>query len=200
MNRFTQYTIANAPAGSKAALEGTQAAFNFVPNLQTFMAESPALLNSYSAVWDIFTKQTSFTAIELQVVLLTVSYEHQCQYCVAGHSTLSQMFKMDNATLTALRDGTPIANARLEALRAFTRQVVIERGFVNAEDLDTFFKAGYTKANVFDVITGVALKLMSNYTNHITETPLDDFMKSNAWIHPTKRTAKMPEKAMAMSM
>jgi hypothetical protein len=51
-----------------------------------------------------------------------------------------------------------------------------------------FINAGYTKANILDVVAGVALKVMSNYTNHITKTPVDDFAKKNVWIHPINRT------------
>ncbi len=187
MTQFTQYNAQNAPEASKAGLEGTKKAFGFVPNLQTFMAESPALLNSYGAAWDIFAKQTSFNPVEQQVVLLTINYENNCHYCMAGHSTLAQMVKMDDVTLTAIRDGKPITDKKLQALREFTRKMVVERGFVSETDVDAFIAAGYTKANVFDVIAGVALKVMSNYTNHITHTPLDDFMKANAWTHPSKR-------------
>jgi AhpD family alkylhydroperoxidase len=189
MAQFTQYTTETAPEGSKPGLEGTRKAFGFIPNLQTFMAESPALLNGYGAVWDIFASQTSFTPIEQQVVLLTVNYENNCHYCMAGHSTLAKMAKMDAATLTALRDGTGIPDGKLQALREFTRKMVIERGFVSDADIEAFLAAGYTKANVFDVIAGVALKVMSNYTNHVTHTPLDAFMKANAWTHPDKRSA-----------
>lgn len=185
MSKFTQYTIENAPAGSKAGLEATKKAFTFVPNLQTFMAESPALLNAYSAVWNIFNKQTSFTPIEHQVVLLTVSYENNCHYCMAGHSTLAKMAKMDETTLNALRNGKPIPDAKLQALREFTRKIVVERGFIMDSDVEAFLSAGYSKANVFDVIAGVGLKIMSNYTNHITHTPLDAFMNGNEWTHPS---------------
>ena len=187
MTIFTQYTMETAPANSKPGLEGAKKAFGFLPNLQSFMAESLALLNSYGAVWDVFHKQTSLTRIEQQVVLLTVNYENNCHYCMAGHSTLARMIKMDEATLTALRDGQPIPDAKVQVLREFTRKVVTERGFVSDSDIEAFLKAGYSKANVFDVIAGVALKVMSNYTNHITHTPLDDFMKATAWTHPSKR-------------
>jgi len=187
MSTFTQYTIETTPEGSKGGLEATKKAFGFVPNLQGFMAESPALLNAYSSVWGIFAQQTSFTPVEQQVVLMTVNYEHQCHYCMSGHTTLSQMIKMDDAVITALRDGTPIADSKLQTLREFTRKMVIERGFVTEADIEIFLAAGYTKANVFDVITAIGLKVMSNYTNHITKTPLDDFMKANAWTHPSKR-------------
>lgn len=187
MTNFNQYTIETAPSASKPGLEKAKAAFSFVPNLQSFMAESPAALNSYLAVWDIFGSQTSFTPVEQQVVLMTANFEHECHYCMAGHSTLSKMIKMDDATLQALRDGTAIPDKKLQALREFTRKVLIERGNVMGTDVDQFITAGYTKANVFDVIAGIALKVMSNYTNHITKTPMDDFMKANAWTHPSKR-------------
>lgn len=189
MTTFTQHTIETAPEGSKAGLERTIKAFGFVPNLASFMAESPALLNSYNAVWDIFASQTTLSPIEQQVVLLTVNYENNCHYCMAGHSTLAKKVNMDAATLTALREGTRIPNAKLQALREFTRLVVVERGFVPEAAVDAFLKAGYTRANVFEVIAGVGLKVMSNYTNHITHTPLDPFMVANTWTHPTQRGA-----------
>ena len=100
-----------------------------MPNLQSFMAESPALLDSYSTVWNIFSKKTGLNPIEQQVVLMTVNYENNCHYCMAGHSTLAKMVKMDDATIQALRDGKPIANAKLQALRKFSK-IVTERGFV----------------------------------------------------------------------
>lgn len=159
-----------------------------MPNLQTFMAESPALLNSYGAVWEIFGKQAGLSPVEQKVVLLTVNYENNCHYCMAGHSTLAGMVKMYAATLIALREGTSVPDAKLQALWEFTGKVVTLRGFVTDADIEAFLTAGYTKANVFDVITGVALKVMSNYTNHITHTPLDDFMKANAWTHPNHRS------------
>src|SRR5271166_331691 len=142
MDRFTQYTQETAPQGSKEGLAAANKAFGFVPNLQSFMAESPALLNSYGAVWDIYSRQASLDPVERQVVLLTANYENRCHYCMAGHTALARIAKMDKATS--------------------------RRGFVSDADVEAFLAAGYTRANVFDVIAGVALKVMSNYTNHIT--------------------------------
>ena len=187
MDRFSRYTQETAPEGSKAGLAAAKKAFGFVPNLQSFMAESPALLNSYGAVWDIFSRQASLDPVERQVVLLTANYENRCHYCMAGHTALARMAKMDEATLTALREGSEIPDPKLQALRLFTSQVVSRRGFVSDADVEPFLAAGYSRANVFDVIAGVALKVMSNYTNHITHTPLDEFMKPNAWTHPEDR-------------
>lgn len=183
MNTFNTYTIDTAPANSKPLLESTKAAFGFVPNLQAFMAESPELLAGYSALWDLFAKST-LTPHEQQVVYLTSNFENDCHYCMAGHSTLAKMIKMDAAVIDALRAGTALPDAKLEALHRFTTIVVRERGFAPEAEIDAFLAAGYTRRNVFEVILGVATKVMSNYTNHIVHTPYDAFMKGNEWTKP----------------
>ncbi|MDT0582114.1 MULTISPECIES: hypothetical protein [Alteromonadaceae] len=39
----------------------------------------------------------------------------------------------------------------------------------------------YTQETVLNVVLGTSLKVMSNYTNHITETPVDEAFKPNTW-------------------
>ena len=58
------------------------------------------------------------------------------------------------------------------------------RGLVERQDIDAFLKAGFTKANVLDVINGVTLKTLSNYVNHIAETPLDEAFQAMSWSKP----------------
>lgn len=188
MSNFKTYTIDTAPAASKTSLEDTKRAFGFVPNLQAHMAESPALLAGYSALWDLFSKST-LTPHEQQVVYLTSNFENNCHYCMAGHSTLAKMIKMDAGVIAALRAGTPLPDAKLEALHRFTTLVVRERGFVPDADVDAFLAAGYTRQNVLEVILGVATKVMSNYTNHIVHTELDGFMAGNEWTKPVAAAA-----------
>lgn len=188
MDIFDAYTVDTAPADSKPLIEGTKAAFGFVPNLQSFMAESPELLAGYSALWDLFSKST-LTPHEQQVVYLSSNFENDCHYCMAGHSTLAKMIKMDPAVIAALRAGTELPDAKLEALHRFTTIVVRERGFVTDAQVEAFLAAGYTRRNVFEVILGVATKVMSNYTNHIVHTPYDAFMKGNEWTKPQAAVA-----------
>lgn len=182
---FTRYTADTAPAAAQPILAGVKAAFGFVPNLQATMAESPELLAGYSALWDLFGK-TSLTTTEQQIVYMTANFEHECHYCMAGHTTLSKMHKIDEAVITALRAGTAIPNPKLEALHRFATAVVLNRGFVDDAGVQAFLDAGYTRQNVLEVVLGIATKVMSNYTNHLTGTPLDAFMKGNEWTKPAK--------------
>ncbi|WP_179258501.1 carboxymuconolactone decarboxylase family protein, partial [Caballeronia sordidicola] len=93
MSAFQTYTVDNAPAASKASLEDMKWTFGFAPNHQGNMAESPELLAGYSALWDLFSKST-LKPHEQQVVYLTSNFENDCDYCMAGHTTLAKMIKM----------------------------------------------------------------------------------------------------------
>jgi hypothetical protein len=47
--------------------------------------------------------------------------------------------------------------------------------------LDAFYAQGYTQRNLFDIILGLSQKIISNYTNHLANTPLDSYMEEFAW-------------------
>lgn len=183
MRKFTVYTQDNAPEASKIILGEVEKTFGFIPNLQANMAESPELLAGYTALWDLFAK-SSLSPHEQQVVYLTANFEHNCHYCMAGHTTLAKMIKMDAGVIAALRAGTALPDARLEALHRFATVVVRERGFVLEADVEALLAAGYTRRNVLEVVLGVATKVMSNYTNHLVDTRLDKFMAGNEWTKP----------------
>jgi AhpD family alkylhydroperoxidase len=105
------------------SLKAAKASFGFVPNLQGTMAESPELLAGYSTLWDLFAK-TTLTPHEQEVVYMTSNFENECHYCVAGHTALAKLQKVDPAVIDALRNGTEIPDRKLEALHRFTALVV----------------------------------------------------------------------------
>ena len=177
---FTIHTLKTAPADSKSALVHAQETFGFIPNLEGIAAEAPALLKGSMALWDLF-ETTSFTKIEQQIIYLTVNYENSCDYCMAAHSGLAKAIGMSQENIKALRNGTPIADAKLQALRHFTQQMVKTRGWVEDSETEAFLTAGYSKQQVLEVILGIAIKVMHNYTNHIAKTPLDKQFKLNIW-------------------
>ena len=72
-------------------------------------------------------------------------------------------------------------DAKLEALRVFAEQVNVSRGRPTTAEVDALLAAGYTNRTVLEVVLGTSMKVLSNYTNHITETPLDDAFAGNAW-------------------
>jgi len=114
-------------------------------------------------------------------VILTASRFNECGYFMAAHSVVARMQKVPADVIEAIRNDQPIDDGRLEALRAFTRAAVEQRGWLSASDITNFLAAGYTKAQVLEVILGISFKTLSNYVNHVTETPLDDAFATQAW-------------------
>lgn len=177
---YTVHTAETAPEAAKEILTGAQKSFGFLPNLLGVMAEAPALVNAYITLNRIF-QETSFSPTERQIVMLTASYENGCDYCVAAHSTMAGTQKVPQNVVQAIRDGVPIADAKLEALRRFTAILVNTRGWPADADVDVFLKAGYGKKQILEVILGIGAKTLSNYTNHVTHTPLDRAFAAAAW-------------------
>jgi uncharacterized peroxidase-related enzyme len=187
-NGFKLHETATAPAASAEILEGVQKAWSFVPNLHRVLAESPAALEAYATLWGIAEK-TGFTPQERNIAYLAIIYENECTYCMAGHTNLSRMAEVDPADIAAVRENRPIADAKREALRQFAAKVTRQRGAVAQADVAAFKAAGYDNRAVLDVLVLAATKLISNYTNHLAETPLDSFMKGAEWTAPGKLKA-----------
>ena len=180
MTTLKIHNIESAPEESKVLLEASQKAYGMIPGLHGVLAASPQLLKAYQELHQLFT-ETSFDANELTVVWQTINVEHGCHYCVPAHTGIAQMMKVDNSITEALRNETPLADAKLEALRTMTLSVVRNRGNVSQEDLDAFYAAGYGETQVLEIILGLSQKVISNYTNHIANTPVDAAFEKFAW-------------------
>ena len=89
--------------------------------------------------------------------------------------------KVDDAITEALRNETPLATEKLEALRDFTLSVVRDRGNVNDDAVQAFLDAGFTKRQILEVVLAAAQKVMSNYTNHLANTPIDKPFQKFEW-------------------
>ncbi len=166
-----------------AAFDRAQATFGMIPNLTRKMATSPALAQAYLELTGLF-EGCSLSAPERGVILLTVSRFHGCDYCMAAHSMTGRMTGLPDAAVDALREDRPLADQRLEALRQFANAMLEKRGWVDAADLSAFRKAGFGEQQVLDLILGIGLKTLSNYTNHIAGTPVDEAFQNEHWTAP----------------
>lgn len=100
---------------------------------------------------------------------------------MGAHSVLADMADVPKAVTDALRAGQPLPDPRLEALRRFTTAVVEARGWVDKAEVAAFQEAGYDAQQVLEVVLGVGMKTLSNYTNHIAGTELDASFQHRAW-------------------
>lgn len=173
-------TLDSAPDASKATLTNIKKGFGFIPNLMATFAHSPAVLNGYMGL-DAAWESASLSPKERQIVLLATSVANHCVYCTAAHSTiLKGMMKVDPALVKAIRASESLSDAKLNALVQFTREAVLERGYVSERTKMNFLEAGFAAPAMMEVLVGVALKTISNYLDHLNPTPLDDAFKAEA--------------------
>ena len=177
---FAPLGLETAPEKSRPLLEKIQKSFRFIPNLFGTFANSPVVLEGYLGLESVFDKG-SLTATERQLILLTASLENDCKYCTAAHSTVLKSFlHVPAEVVAAVRSNLPLPDPKSNALVALTREIVAKRGHVEAQTIEKFLAAGYRKDQILEVLIGVALKTISNYTDHISPTELDPAFRSES--------------------
>lgn len=163
-------------------LDNTKKGLGFVPNMYVNMGANTALLDAYTYSYNSFRANSGFTSAEQEVVFLSVAYENNCEYCMAAHSFVGDHMTHVPAEVTdAIRDGQAIPENKYAALSKLTRLITANRGNISREDIDEFLAAGYSEAHVLGIIAGVAIKTMSNYSNHITSPEVDAAFASRIW-------------------
>lgn len=182
--KLTLPALDHSEAGAVAAgrLRDAQAKLGFVPNMYGVMANSPGLLDTYVHGYERFRALSGFTPAEQEVVLLAVSRKNGCTYCVAAHSFLAdRMSGVPEAVTNAIRDGQPIPDARLAALHDFTCTMVAKRGLPDKSEVDAFLAAGYSERQILEIVLAIAVKTLSNYANHLFQTPVDEVFACRVW-------------------
>ncbi|MGX9417615.1 carboxymuconolactone decarboxylase family protein [Vibrio sp. RC27] len=180
MGNFKIHTMDTVPAESKEFAENSFKANGRLPGLHGVMAEAPGLLEGYQILHKLFV-ESSFDVDEKTVIWQTINVEHECHYCVPAHTGIAHMMGVDPSLTEALRNSAPMPTERLQVLHDTTLAMTRERGYLSQEQVDRFFAAGYTQRQMLELVLGQAQKLMSNYTNHLAETPVDAVFEKFAW-------------------
>ncbi len=170
---FTLHTVETAPETSKELLEHSLKAFGWVPNLHAVLAEAPVVLEAYKNMHDLF-QRSSFDNEELTVVWQTINHENNCGYCVPAHTAIAHMMKIDPTIIDALNNDTPLPTEKLIVLKATTLSLLRNRGHLSQEEVTAFKAVGYSDQQVLEILLGLAQKTISNYTNHLADTPVDE--------------------------
>lgn len=176
MSLFPINTVKSAPITSQEILAATERAVGFIPNMHGIMAESPVLLKAYKELGKLF-NETSFSAVEREIIEMTINQVNGCTYCIAAHSYFNRLSNFPKDILHALLENRPLEDPKLQILRIFTKTLIEKRGWILPDEIETFLSSGYSKEQVLELIVGVAHKIMSNYVNHIAETPIDEKFK-----------------------
>ncbi len=180
MSTLKIHTLDSAPEASKPFLEKSIKENGMLPNLHAVLAEAPGILEAYQVLHKLFAN-SSFNAEELTVVWQTINVEHECTYCVPAHTGIAHMMKVNPALTDALRNREAMPTEELQALHDTTLAIVRKRGNISEEEVNAFYAAGYRQRQLLEIILGLSQKVISNYTNHIAQTPVDAPFEKFTW-------------------
>jgi len=179
--KFTLHDRNSAPEASKPVIDQVEKAYGFFPNIYAVLAESPVAISTYLHISGQLKEHGALTPEQQQIVMLAVSEENGCDYCVAAHSMVAGMTGVPEETVKTLREGKFPADPKEAALVRFAKAAMEHSGWIPNGEQEAFLEAGFTPRHVLDVLSILALKTLSNYTNHLAETPLDSAFEDYRW-------------------
>lgn len=173
MARLTLHTLETAPEESRPFVERAIANNGFLPNLIGVLANAPVALETYLTVSGI-NARSSLTLAEREVVQITAARIHNCDFCVAGHTAVAlKKAKLPVETVRALQQGAVTGDAKLDAVAAFAQAVIARRGAVSDTDYLAFNNAGFNEQQAVEVILGISLATLCNFTNSLAGTTIN---------------------------
>ena len=171
MPRINPIDPASASADVRATLDAVKAKLGGVPNIFRTMAVAPSVLDGYLAFSGAVGKGKLPAALREQIALVTAG-ANACDYCASAHQALGKMAGLgaDDIALALKGDA---ADAKAKAALVLARKLVLDRGIVTDADLAATQNAGWSEADVLEIVANVALNLFTNYFNHVAGTDVD---------------------------
>ncbi|WP_299372013.1 peroxidase-related enzyme [uncultured Tateyamaria sp.] len=168
----TPETIADTPAQSQPLLASVEKSLGSVPNLFRLLATSPEALEGYLGLNGALSKG-KLGAATRERIAIAIAQTNGCDYCNAAHTFLAKTFaKLDEAEVAANRAGAS-TDAKAHAAVSFAVKVATSRGRVDEQDISTVRAAGYSDAEIIEIIGLIALNVLTNYVNEVFRTDID---------------------------
>ena len=172
MNRIAIPTTDQTPAATLPLLDAVKKQLGVVPNLMKLVGNSPAALEGYLSLNNALAKGLLEPKTRERIAL-AIAEINACGYCLAAHTFLGKnVAKLDDAEIAANRNGSS-TDPKAAAAVTFAARVALERGHVADADLAAVKAAGYSNAEIVEIVLHVALNTLTNYINEVAQTEID---------------------------
>lgn len=171
MPRLSPIQPDQATGKAKELLDAVQAKLKITPNMTRVMANSPAVLQGYLS----FSGALAGGALDPKLreqIALEVGEQNACQYCVSAHTAIGKMTGLSDAEIEAARDAQSASSKNAAALQ-FARQIVAKKGLATEADVEAVRGAGFSDAEIAEIIAHVALNVFTNYFNNTAGVEVD---------------------------
>jgi uncharacterized peroxidase-related enzyme len=171
MSRISIPTKDAAPAKSQPILESYEKALGVIPNFFALISKSPDALKAISDMHATLGKSLGPNTRER--IHIAIAEVNGCSYCVSAHTYLGgKLSGLTTEDMALNREGHS-TDPKADAAVQFAQKVAKARGHITAEDFEAVRTAGYTDAQVIDIVAELAFSFVTNLFNNTFKTDVD---------------------------
>jgi len=171
MQRINALDPAASPAASKTILDAIQKKIGMVPNFFKTLAHAPAGLKFYTQQVETLTGGVLSPGLREQLAI-AVAASNGCDYCASAHTLMGKGAGLNPTELASSLNGHS-ENTKVQAALVFAKEIVRSRGHLTNEQFDAVRRAGYSDAEVVEIIAHVGMNTFTNYFNNLAKTTID---------------------------
>ena len=171
MAQIKALTLDSATGPARDLLETVKKKMGGVPNILATMANSPSALEAYLGFSGALAKG-QFSAKLREQIALTVAGQNSCDYCASVHTALAKGAGASEEDARLAIAGKA-SDERTAIVLGLAKNIVETRGFVAPEVMENVRAAGFSDAEIIEIIANVSLNIFTNYFNHIAGTEID---------------------------
>ncbi|MDX2037591.1 MAG: carboxymuconolactone decarboxylase family protein [Isosphaeraceae bacterium] len=171
MSRLPLVDASHAEGKTKELLDAVKSKMGMVPNITKAMATAPALLEGYLGLSGALGHGVLDPKLRERLAIETAE-SNGCGYCLSAHSLMGKMAGLDESERTANRRGRS-NDPKADAALVFARAVLEKRGAVSDAEFAAVRDAGFSDAEINEIIGHVGLNVLTNFFNNVAQTPID---------------------------
>ena len=167
MSRINMVTEVTATSEQNELFDAINGQMGMVPNFLKVLANSPAALKAFLGLHSI----SSEGSLEGRIAL-ALAEQNACEYCVSAHSAIGRKAGLNSAEIDANRAGTS-QDAKAAVAVKFAKSLAESNGDVTSTELLEVRNAGYSEADIVEIITHVGLNTLSNIIGKASRVEID---------------------------
>lgn len=171
MSRITTVSNESANTEQRSLLDAIQSQLGMVPNFLRVFAHSPDALKAFLGLHHI-ANNGSLDAATRERIALALAQQNQCEYCLSAHTAIGRKAGLNGAEIEANRAGSS-QDAKAAVAVKFARVLAEHKGEVTNAELQAMSDAGFSEADIVEVITHVGMNIMTNILGKASRVSID---------------------------
>lgn len=171
MSRITTVTNETANSEQKALLDAIQSQLGMVPNFLKVFANSPAALRAFLGLHGI-ANEGSLDPQTRERIALALAQQNSCEYCLSAHTAIGRKAGLTGDEISANRAGTS-QDAKAAVAVKLANSIAEHTGDVTTAELLEARAAGYSDAEIVEIITHVGMNILTNMIGKASQLDID---------------------------